>query len=601
MIYRCILPDWANQEDKPKVLEGEFSEDQLKDFNSEGYNVYFLPNYPSKYENGRPVDGRDIDQFKYVFVDFDLKSGTYESKDAFIDKILEFSLPPSMIVDSGGGIHVYWAISDLDVMNYLRFQRRLTRQFNTDEAVSKIYQLMRVPGTYNTKLQDNFRLCDVVGSVDHSYTSEQLDIALSPITPKDEEYCRQHYDRTYRVNTGNKKVDDTIPLKFAELLRNNKEVKSIWSGGLDDRSSGDYRLGHIMFASGFSKDEATSVLVNCPKALSRSPEHRIGYAVNIIDKIWVYEEDKSSSLAKSVRDILNKPTESSKDARFPCYKWVDNTAYGFRLGHVMGLVAGSGVGKTVIALNLFLGFVESNPEYDHFFVSLEQPKEEIANRWKQVCGDNSSLYDRVFILDNYDEAGNFRHLSLSQIEEYLVEFQKKSGRKIGCCVIDHIGILKKQTKDGENQGIVEICHQMKSFAIRTGTFLIMQSQSSREKAGIGDLEIGKDAAYGTVFFESYCDYLMCLWQPLKRCYSESGCPTVTAFKFGKIRHKNQHLDVIKEDVCYKLYFEPTSGKLRGLTEDEEKSFKFFLNKATNKRKQDRKTDLVEYVSVKEVK
>lgn len=606
MLYRCILASWAYEEDptKSKVIEGDLTREQMLTYNEDGYNIYYLPNSPSQYTPGKPVDGRDIDVFRYVFVDFDLKTDTlYGSKLSFVNTLLVDKLMPTLITDSGNGIHAYWEVSDLDAMSYLKLQRRLLRHFKTDEAIAKIYQLMRVPGTVNNKSKEDPKLCEILDQSGSVYTAETLNSCLEPLTPQDEQYCTQHFSRTYRLETDNLDIKDEIPLKFANLLRNNSEVKEIWAGGLDDRSKGDFRLGHIMFASGLTKDEAASVLINSPKALTRSPEHRINYATNIIDKIWVYEEAEDKSkvrLSSTVRDILSRPVEAIKGARFKCYRWIDDTAHGFRLGHVMGLIAGSGVGKTVIALNLFLGFVESNPDYDHFFVSLEQTSDEIAQRWKSLCGDNTDLHDRVHILSNYNEDGSFRHLSLDQIKDYLLQFQKESGRKIGCCVIDHIGILKKKTKDGENQGLIDICHQMKSFAVETGTFLIMQSQSSREKAGIGDLEIGKDAAFGTVFFESYCDAVVCIWQPLKRCYAEKGCPTVTAFKFGKIRHKNQQKDVIKEDVCYRMFFDPNTGRLREMTEEEGKSFTFFLNKATNKRKQDRKTDLVEYVSAKGV-
>lgn len=608
MIYRCILPDWASKENPSarRVIEGELSEDQIQSYNKQGYNIYYLPNQPSVYDPSHAVDGRDIDEFNYIFVDFDLKTDTtYGDKKTFIDTILSYKLPPTAIIDSGNGIHAYWPVSNLNAMDYLRFQKRLIRQFKTDEAIAKIYQLLRVPGTYNTKVEGQFKLCQAIDPDERFglgvYTAEEVDKALPPITPEDEAYCQQHYERTYNLSNNAYNIKDEIPLKFANLLKNNSEVSSIWAGGVDDRSKSDWRLAHIMLASSFSKEDALSVLVNAPKALSRSPQHRISYATNIIDKIWTHETTKNKQLllSSSASDILNRPVSSAKGTRLQCYRWIDDTAYGFRLGHVMGLVAGSGVGKTVIALNLFLGFVESNPDYDHFFVTLEQTDDEIAERWKALCGEDKALHDRVHILSNYNEDGSFRHLALDQIKDYLVQFQKESGRKVGCCVIDHIGILKKQTKDGENQGLIDLCHQMKSFAIETGTFLIMQSQSSREKAGIGDLEIGKDAAFGTVFFESYTDFLVTLWQPLKRCYTESGCPTVTAFKFGKIRHKNQKLDTIKEDICYRMFFDPDSGRLRPMTQDEEKSFEFFLNRATNKRKQDRKTDLVAYTSVRE--
>ncbi len=599
-VHRLILPEWAAEEfpNRRRVLEGQFSAEQLAEYNQNFYNIYFLPNYPSIYEGGT-VDGHHIDTFNYLFVDFDLKDGTYATKDDFLEAVGQFALDPTRIIDSGNGIHVYWRLNDLDARSYLRLQRRLMRRLKTDEAVGQIYQLMRVPDTINTKYEGAFKLCEVIYEALNIYTCEEFDKVLDPLTHEDEEYCNQHYNKTYNLNDKNVSIDDKIPLKFAKLLDSNSEVKDIWVGKMDDRSKADYRLGHIMFGSGFTKEEATSVLVNSAKALARAPIHRLTYATNIIDKIWIYEEaeDKNNlNLSSSVRDILNKAGDALKGTRFPCWSYLDNTVHGFRLGQVIGLVAGSGVGKTAVALNMFLGFVQNNPDYDHFFVPLEQPANEIADRWKTMCGDKEYLYEKVQVLSNYDDTGSFRHLSLTEIRDYIFRYQDVTGRKVGCIVIDHIGALKKKGKEGENQDLMEICHMMKSFAIETNTMLVMQSQAPRAKAGIGDLELDKDAAYGTMYFEAYCDYLITMHQPLKRCYAE-GAPTVTSIKFCKIRHKKQGLDKIQEDVCYKLYFDSKTEHLRELTQDEDKSFTFFLNKATNKRKQDRKTDLVEYRSI----
>lgn len=602
MIYRCILPEWASEEfpQRKEVVEGKFTDEQIADLNEQFYNIYFLPNHPSNHTPGITVDGSQIDVFSFVFVDMDLKDGIYKTKDDFINKIKSSGIQPTSIVDSGNGVHVYWAVSDLDAITYLKFQRRLIRKFNTDKAVGQIFQLMRVANTANTKHKEDFKLCEQIYESDKTYTSEDLDRLLPKLTFADETYCTQHYEKTYKINTQTYEVDTKLPIKFGQLLRDNNEAKEIWSGNVDDRSKGDYRLGHIMLATGFTKAEAVSVLVNCSKALSRAPVHRISYATNIVDKIWTFEqaEDKTSlTLSKSVKEILQKGGDAIKGTRFPCWTYLDNTAHGFRLGQVIGLIAGSGVGKTAVALNMFEGFVQSNPDYDHFFIPLEQPANEIADRWKTMCGDKVHLHDKVHVISNYNEDGSFRHLSLDDIKAYILKFQEVTNRKVGCVVLDHIGVLKVVNKNGENEGLMGICKAMKSFAVQTNTMLVMQSQSPREKAGIGDLELNKDAAYGTVYFESYCDYLITLWQPLKRSYTD-GAPTVTAFKFCKIRHKKQNKDFIKEDVCYKLMFDPNTEHLRELTQDEEKSFDFFLTQATNKRKQDRKTDLVAYKSVK---
>jgi KaiC/GvpD/RAD55 family RecA-like ATPase len=603
MLYRCIAPDWLTEENPSikKVLEGEFSDESIKKYNSIGYNIYFLPNSVSSYDSSHPCTGSDIDIFNYVFVDCDLKDKVYPDKRHFIETVKIKGFEPTFIVDSGHGVHSYYSVSDLDAMSFLRLQRRLCRLFKTDEAICKIFQLMRVPGTINTKYKDDLIPCEIIESSDKSYTCEEMDKILPNITDEDEAYCKQHYNKTYHIETKEQIIDETLPVKFGDLLRSNSEVKNIWLGGLDDRSKGDYRLGHIMLAAGFSKAEAMSVLVNSAKALARAPSHRINYADNIVNKIWAYEQKEAKSdlnLSSSVKDILSRSVQTLKGTRFACYKYFDDTLHGYRLGQVIGLVAGSGVGKTAIALNMFMGFVQNNPDYTHFFIPLEQPPNEIADRWKTMCGDNTALYDKVEVMSNYAPDGEFRHLSLSEIKDYILRFQEQTGKKVGCIVIDHIGALRKKgAKAGEGQDLMDICHQMKAFAVQTNTLLVMQSQAPREKAGIGDLELNKDAAYGTVFFESYVDYLITLWQPLKRCYSEEA-PTVTAFKFCKIRHKKQGKDVIIEDVCYKMLFDPSTEKLRQLTQDEEKSFSFFLQKATNKRKQDRKTDLVEYVSIR---
>lgn len=601
MIIRAILAKWATEEfpQRKKVREGIFADNEIEELNANGYNIYYLPNYPSTYSTGKTVEGADIDVFEYVFCDMDLKEKKHASKEAFLERVGDFGLVPTKVIDSGNGIHVYWRVLDLDAMSYLKLQRRLIRQFDTDEAVGQIFQLMRLPNTVNTKDSEDLKICEVLLQTDAQYSCEDMDNALVPITQNDEKYCQQHFDKTYKI-ASNIEISDKLPVKFGALLKNSQEAKDIWSGNTEDRSKGDYRLAHLMFAHGFTKDEAMSTLVNSAKAIARAPKHRVSYAANIVDKIWTFELEKEQApaMSSSVKDILKRSGDTLKGTRFPCYKYLDNTEHGFRLGQVIGLVAGSGVGKTAVALNMFMGFVENNPDYTHFFIPLEQPANEIADRWNTMCGDRVELHEKVHVLSNYDDAGNFRHLSLDEIETYLVEFQEKNKVKVGCVVIDHIGALKKKGKQGENQDLMDICHAMKAFAMKTNTLMVMQSQTSREKAGIGDLELNKDAAYGTMYFEAYCDYLVTIWQPLKRCYNKDNCPTVTAFKFCKIRHKKKGKDSIQEDVPYTLIFDSENEKLREMTQDEEKSFDFFNKQATNLRKSDRKTDLVVYTSIK---
>lgn len=598
ILCRLIAPNWLMDEspNTKRVLEGEFSKDEILKYNQIGYNIYYLPNSPSNYHRGIIVDGSHIDTFNYIFVDYDLKEQKYKSKDEFIEAVGTSGIAPTKVIDSGNGIHVYWRVSDLDVKSYLRLTRRMMRLLNTDEATCNIFQLMRLPGTINTKYKTNTSECVLLYESDKSYTCEELDKLLPLISAEDEIYCNQHYDKTYSINRTDINIDDKIPPKFGKLIKDNHEAKDIWSGSSADRSKDDFRLGHIMFANGFSKEEAASVLVNSAKALSRAPIHRVNYATNIIDKIWTFEESGvTENLSPTVRDILSKGSDTVKGVRFPCNKIIDDTVYGFRLGQVIGIVGGSGVGKTTLTLNAFLWFAEANPDYHHFFFSLEQPSEEIASRIRTICQGKEGLFDKIHIVSNYGSKDEFTNFSINSIEEHIKEFTKKTRFKVGTAVIDHIGVLAKSDKHGESEGLIGICKRMKAVAVNCNVMLIMLSQAPREKAGIGDIELNKDAAFGTVFFESFVDYCICMWQPLKRVYN-NGAPTIMAFKFAKIRHKKQGLDKIQEDVCYQLYFNPETELLRELTQDEETSAKFYLHQAVHARKLDRKTDIIPYQS-----
>lgn len=601
-LCRLIAPSWLLTDalGTKKVIEAELTIQEIKKYNEQGYNVYFFPNCPKEYHKDGPIDGTQIDKWSFVFVDYDVKSSIYPSKDDFLTAIGESDITPTSIIDSGNGIHVYWQVSDLTAESYLRLQRRLIRKFKTDEAVSSICQLMRLQNTLNTKVKDHFLKCEEIWSSDQIYTCEDLDKLLPNITPEDERFCQQHYDKVYKIDRNNITVNEAIPAKFGKLLNENHEVKELWVGVTDDRSKNDYRLGHIMFANDFTKEEAASVLVNSGKAMQRAPVHRVNYAQNIIDKIWTFEKEPDKSqltLSDSVKNILQKSGSTLKGTPFRCHRRIDNTVHGFRLGQVIGLVAGSGVGKTAFALNMFKWFCEENPDYHHFFIPLEQPSNEIADRWNTMTKGDTSLNEKVHVLSNYDDDGGFRHLSFEEIRQYIEKWQTTTGKKIGCIVIDHIGALKKKGAKDENQDLMTICHSMKAFAIQTNTLLVMQSQSSREKAGIGDLELNKDAAYGTIFFESYCDYLITLWQPLKRVHSMQNCPLVTAYKFCKIRHKKAGKDIIQEDTPYYFLFDSDQEVLKDMTEDNKTQFKWFNEQAIKKRSKDRKTELVEYKSV----
>lgn len=624
MIYRLIAAKWAEAQGlSPKAFEGSFTFEELLEYNARGYNSYYFPNYPSdkayaavplnpKTNRKRPIKGSDMDTFEWVFIDLDMKdyksgnpdrSHDYETKDAFLEVLLNQDILPTRIVDSGNGVHAYWRVLDLDPKTFLRLNRRLCRLLRTDPAVSTLNQLMRVPNTLNVKHETDWKLTEVLwDEPDNVYYAETLANWLPALEPEDEKYCNHHYDSAHEINTERLNLSEKLPEKFLKACRQNKELHGLFYGQHKDRSAADFRLAHLLLDQGFSKEEATTVLYHTSKATERAPMHRYNYANNIIEKIWTDIQAETiapagSSPIKSVKEILAAGEETG--IRFSCNPMVDGTTRGFRLGDVFGLIGGSGNGKTTIGLNFCRWFTEHNinRNYIHVVVTLEQPEKEIAARWDlmsaQLKKDQPGVdWDAiVHILGNHNPDGTFRELGLSDIEKYIIGLEKQTGKKVGCVIIDHIGILKqKGGKNGEMDGLIGVCKQLKSFALSTNTFTLIQSQTSRAKNNGGDVELDMDAAFGTSNFEFFADFIMTTWQPLKRIIHDCPDMTVLAWKMAKIRHKKILTDQLKENVVYGMMFDPASEMLREMTTDEYKKYEYLSKTATVIRNKDRKKE-----------
>jgi len=114
---------------------------------------------------GSPTAKLDnIEQVGALWIDIDAKKMAptfYPDPDTAVqcavDALLEFELPPTMIVFTGGGVHAYWKLSQgagpaaLSVIETCN--RALVNLFTADDtpAIMKANAAMRIPGTINCK------------------------------------------------------------------------------------------------------------------------------------------------------------------------------------------------------------------------------------------------------------------------------------------------------------------------------------------------------------------------------------------------------------------------------------------------------------------
>jgi energy-coupling factor transporter ATP-binding protein EcfA2 len=527
-----IPAKWKKEEAKaqskvpPKILEGEFNNNSLKLYNREGYNIYFFPN-DSKTNNSKDgwFSGEDIDNFKWVFIDIDLKDKVYASITEAVDKIKSFELPANVINITGNGVHAFWRLEDLDAFNYVTLQQKLIIHFKSDPSIYTVLQLMRVPGYYNTKDQYNPKLVETIQQ-DMTKRYKVSDFGFLPeLDALHKSLVETHLtpaaERVKRIEL----ASTELPSRFTELLNRSEQVKDLFLCKFgEDRSSSLWRLCHMLVKMNYEREEILRVAINTDKGKEKGADWVQKY---IMDDLFTHDirGQKVNFQWRTLEEVKTKAatTVNSTVFKIPTTQLCPFD-YGYRPGDVLGLIGGSGAGKSTVCLNIIREVAEANPDFVHVYISLEMSEEEIYDKVRKQVGATETILPKIIIISNENDDGTYRNLSLQDINDSLTQIKNVTGKAIGVVVLDNINIMDKglRSKGGresyENANLMQICKDIKEVARTQEVFWITQSQSSREKAGEGDLPLYQDAAYGTSKFENFCTFVITLWQPLKNQY-----------------------------------------------------------------------------------
>ncbi len=119
----------------------------------DGWDAYFSPALLRE----RPPEGRRGAKDLYLgskCLWVDLDPDDKKTKEDIQSQMIEFSPQPSVMVDSGNGIHAYWILDHFETDHGLIERRNywLAEQLKADHCHS-IDHLFRVPGTKNWKHQ----------------------------------------------------------------------------------------------------------------------------------------------------------------------------------------------------------------------------------------------------------------------------------------------------------------------------------------------------------------------------------------------------------------------------------------------------------------
>lgn len=621
MRFRLIKPDWG----KPDVIKGpdtiegdDFTPEFLKTKNDLGYNIYYFPNYNSQALDHPYLRGSDVDVFNYCFVDMDLKDGIYSSCEEFTEILLKEPLKPKTIIFSGNGVHTYWEVEDLTLENYLEIQLRLIQKFQTDDSIWTALQLMRFPNYFNTKDKTNFKNVKEETVHQDKCTVEDLKAVLPELTSENRGRLSRHINKLNGIDEleGLDEESIEIPAKFMELLEKSKKIQDLWSAEKGSRSEADYHIACILFDKDYTKTETLAVILNTNKALSKGP-HRKSYAVNVVTNAYM---QKASFYVPSAAEKIKKGDLKRKDrGKLVCGpNYLDCMNHGWRTSEVLGLVGSPSSGKTSITLDIFYNMIKNNPEDDDIFIffSLEMEDYKIIEQWTALTHDFPHLAERFYVVSNEDDDGSSRYLNLQDIYSYVKDISKATGKRVKAIAIDHIALINKsidikrkpdfglKNRDdlgfGTNRTLSdrELTKFIKSMAKELDCFTIVQSQTTKEKAAEGDVALGLGAAFGVAQFEWDMDYVVTIWQPLKRVRAKTEL-SVTAYQYCKNRYVHKK-DKIKAFDPRVIFIDLDTGKFRGLSNEEFEEFVIMNRDAVILRKMAEKKEGSNYTNSADV-
>ena len=243
---------------KPLNLNGYYTQtmkDKLKQLNEQGYNIYFTI-------NSGGTKKEQINKINAFFIDCDCgreNNGNYfdldivkQYKQRVLQRVQDFGLVPSFVIDSRNGYHVYWLINNAKVEQFEEVQKKLIHYFNSDERVFTAQFIMRLPGYYWTKDVQNKYLCTVYQYNDVRYNADEFITHLNSKVPDyiptknistkittskqfSIDKTNEHIDAIRRLDVA--KMKELLCNKFDKKLPSNADISRVRGMGVKSENN----------------------------------------------------------------------------------------------------------------------------------------------------------------------------------------------------------------------------------------------------------------------------------------------------------------------------------------------------------------------------
>jgi hypothetical protein len=447
-----------------------------------------------------------------VWCDLDFKT---TPREIAAQNLKEFPFKPSIIVKSGGGIHLYWFLKEpaekSDISAVEDVNRRIVDKLGGDDNACDASRVLRIPGTKNRKYNPA-PLCEVTQQNDFYYTLDNF-LEILPESNQSKPKQKQTADSKDPdwLNVAMKGVDTK------ETSRNSTGTK-IAGYFIHKLPASDVLT--ILKTWNFNNKPplGEKELQNIVKSVSR---YSSGTSLkNRVDISNVYDSER---MIEAYKEYI----KNLKHNRFITgIHEIDKRIRGVAGGEVLTIIARSGSFKTAMLQNLLKNNIRHSSWAAGFF-SIEMPVASLTERYLEILDgstgreveklfrDESQTNIRQAAIDQFvkDLKRLFivpTRVSLSDIAGYVELIEREKNTKIGIIGIDYMGLMEGPG-NSEYEVVSRLATGLKSTAKLLNIPVIVLAQTSR-KGGSGKNEISLDMGRSSGQIEEAADFVFGLWQ-----------------------------------------------------------------------------------------
>jgi hypothetical protein len=466
--------------------------------------------------DGKGGKKENIIHIPCVWCDVDFKD---TPREVAAQNLKEFPFRPSIIVKSGGGIHLYWVLKEpaekQDITAIEDINHRIADQLGGDHNACDAARVLRVPGTKNRKYNPA-PLCEVTQQNDFFYTIDDF-LEILPESTQNKKEPKQ---------------DQSANGKDPEWLTTAMQ-------GVDTKETSRNSTGTKIAGYWINKLPAYDVLTILKSwNLNNKPPLAEKELQAIVQSVSRYSPGISlknrnrvdiSNVYDSARMIgeYQEYIKNLKQNRFITgINEIDKRIRGVAGGEVLTIIARSGSFKTAILQNLLKNYIHHSAWGAGFF-SIEMPVASLAERYLEILDGSTgreveNLFrdksqadikqaaitqfvkdlERLFIVPT--------RVSLSDIAAYVQLIEREKNIKIGVIGIDYMGLMEGPGTS-EYEIISRLSIGLKSTAKLLNIPAIVLAQVNR-KGGGGTNEISLDMGRGSGAIEEAADFVLGLWQ-----------------------------------------------------------------------------------------